>query len=104
MLFFGSLSSISAFTLIQKIKLENADAQIFAIKRDMYNARAINAFRLGVVEPYCSYLDKFTLKTLVECLNRCITFDNVAFYLCYICTCDDITVYTLSVAVNKKGT
>lgn len=69
MLFFGSLSSISAFTLIQKIKLENADAQIFAIKRDMYNARAINAFRLGVVEPYCSYLDKFTLKTLEEC-NR----------------------------------
>ena len=62
--------------LIQKTKLDNQNTAIFDLKRDMYTTRAINTFRLGVTEPYCSYLDKFELKSLEECLNRCITYEN----------------------------
>ena len=62
--------------LNQKIKLDTPDPALFKLKMDMYSERAVNTFRLGVTEPYCSYLDKFSLTTLEECLNKCITYDN----------------------------
>lgn len=62
--------------LMQKIKLDTTDVSVFNLKRDMYTIKAVNTFRLGVTEPYCSYLDKFSLSSLEECLNKCITYEN----------------------------
>lgn len=74
--FYHSVVS-SYHALLQNITLNVDDANTLSFKKQLYKEYALKAFKMGILQPYKSYLSHFDLDTLEKCLVKCQTYDNM---------------------------
>lgn len=63
--------------LLQNITLNVNDANTLEFKKNLYKEQAVKAFKMGIIQPYKSYLSHFELDTLEKCLVKCQAYDNM---------------------------
>jgi len=68
---------MAAYHLLLENVMLNCSAEEQNFKNEYYKKLCASTFKLGLLEPYRSYISHFEMETIQDCLTKCQIYDNL---------------------------